>query len=500
MSNSYKADKQKCNELLNTIEKKLATIRQRREEVEDIRMKTNEYRSSKEDIAKELEELETLLEKVNDPEYLASDSYKADKQKCNELLNTIEKKLATIRQRREEIEQIRQRLESYRPFEKDLREELEKLEEIMSDIERKANESQYLVSDAFNEDKNKFYKLAKTIDRKISLNIQRIFDSQCSQLERLCENTIISRDILDEYEQAIRESNIQKAATVNESVKKIIDNLCSYKHWPKLLDEITTDSSKEFYAVNSNISENLNHLKDIFEIFKNSKFEELGFFSETLNNEIQTFSSENIHDAIRNIFIENLKNSKIDTDEYIIGKIIDKISGTTDQLEFLCKCIYNISHIEPLKKLSEIAKFIDDSLIKIDEMRAKDKYFDIKGNQDQRESINTDFGKRAVDLYKMLSPEDKEILMACTLKSAKSETFLVFLSSICDVKNTSKLHIRYLCKKSEFAIDFEKSKSKLREKFSIFKKLNESALYKHAVIVPVLFETAINRFGVSRKI
>ena len=70
----------------------------------------------------------------------------------------------------------------------------------------------------------------KTIDRKISQNIQRIFDRQSSQLERLCENNIISRDILDEYEQAIRESNIQKAATVNESVTKIIDNLCIFVH------------------------------------------------------------------------------------------------------------------------------------------------------------------------------------------------------------------------------------------------------------------------------
>ena len=75
VSDSYKADKQKCNELLNAIEKKIDTLRQRREEVEDIRKKTDEYRTSKEDIAKELEVLDGLIEKANDSEYLVSDSY-----------------------------------------------------------------------------------------------------------------------------------------------------------------------------------------------------------------------------------------------------------------------------------------------------------------------------------------------------------------------------------------------------------------------------------------
>ena len=410
--------------------------------------------------------------------------------------------LRIIKQRREEIEQIRLKLESYRPFEKDLTEELEKLEEIMSDIERKANESQYLVSDAFNEDKNKFYKLAKTIDRKISQSIQAIYVRQSSQLENLCENNIISRDILDEYEQAIRESNIQKAATVNESVTKIIDNLCSRRHWFRLLDEITADDRILFYSEDSNIVENLKHLKDIYEKIKNCKLEELTSLSEALNSRIQTFSSENIHDATRNIFIETLKNSDIDTDEYIIGKIIDKISGTTDQMEFISKCMYNISHIEPLKKLSEIAKFIDSSLNELDKIRSDDKDFNIQENKKRREELIADFGKHAFELYEKLNVEDKDILKACTLKVTKEryETFLVFLSAIYGIKNTpcKKTHIRYLCRRPTSAVDFEKSKSKLREKFLIFDNLNKST-YNQAVIIPALFETAINCYGRSQK-
>lgn len=410
--------------------------------------------------------------------------------------------LRVIKQRHEEIKNIRLKLEEYRKYKEDIADNLEKLEEIMSDIERKANESQYLVSDAFNEDKNKFYKLAKTIDRKISQNIQRIFDRQSSQLERLCENNIISRDILDEYEQAIRESNIQKAATVNESVTKIIDNLCSRRHWFRLLDEITADDRILFYSGNSTIMENLKHLKDIYEKIKNCKLEELTSLSEALNSRIQTFSSENIHDAIRNIFIENLKNSDIDTDEYIIGKIIDKISGTTDQLEFISKCMYNISHIEPLKKLSEIAKFIDSSLNELDKIRSEDKDFNIQENKKRRTDLIDDFGKHAFELYEQLSVEDKDILKACTLKvtTGSSETFLVFLSAIYGIKNTpcKKTHIRYLCRRPTSAVEFEKSKSKLREKFLIFDNLNKST-YNQAVIIPALFETAINCYGRSQK-
>ena len=410
--------------------------------------------------------------------------------------------LRIIKQRREQIDNIRLKLKEYKKYKKDIADNLEKLEEIMSDIERKANESQYLVSDAFNEDKNKFYKLAKTIDRKISQNIQRIFDRQCSQLERLCENNIISRDILDEYEQAIRESNIQKAATVNESVTKIIDNLCSRRHWFRLLDEITADDRILFYSGNSTIMENLKHLKDIYEKIKNCKLEELTSLSEALNSRIQTFSSENIHDAIRNIFIENLKNSDIDTDEYIIGKIIDKISGTTDQLEFISKCMYNISHIEPLKKLSEIAKFIDSSLNELDKIRSEDKDFNIQENKKRRTALIDDFGKHAFELYEQLSVEDKDILKACTLKvtTGSSETFLVFLSAIYGIKNTpcKKTHIRYLCRRPTSAVEFEKSKSKLREKFLIFDNLNKST-YNQAVIIPALFETAINCYGRSQK-
>ncbi len=410
--------------------------------------------------------------------------------------------LRVIKQRHEEIKNIRLKLEEYRKYKEDIADDLKKLEEIMSDIERKANESQYLVSDAFNEDKNKFYKLAKTIDRKISQNIQRIFDRQCSQLERLCENNIISRDILDEYEQAIRESNIQKAATVNESVTKIIDNLCSRRHWFRLLDEITADDRILFYSGNSTIMENLKHLKDIYEKIKNCKLEELTSLSEALNSRIQTFSSENIHDAIRNIFIENLKNSDIDTDEYIIGKIIDKISGTTDQLEFISKCMYNISHIEPLKKLSEIAKFIDSSLNELDKIRSEDKDFNIQENKKRRTGLIDDFGKHAFELYEQLSVEDKDILKACTLKvtTGSSETFLVFLSAIYGIKNTpcKKTHIRYLCRRPTSAVEFEKSKSKLREKFLIFDNLNKST-YNQAVIIPALFETAINCYGRSQK-
>lgn len=410
--------------------------------------------------------------------------------------------LRIIKQRREQIDNIRLKLKEYKKYKKDIADNLEKLEEIMSDIERKANESQYLVSDAFNEDKNKFYKLAKTIDRKISQNIQRIFDRQCSQLERLCENNIISRDILDEYEQAIRESNIQKAATVNESVTKIIDNLCSRRHWFRLLDEITADDRILFYSEDSTIVENLKHLKDIYEKIKNCKLEELTSLSEALNSRIQTFSSENIHDAIRNIFIENLKNSDIDTDEYIIGKIIDKISGTTDQLEFISKCMYNISHIEPLKKLSEIAKFIDSSLNELDKIRSEDKDFNIQENKKRRSDLIDDFGKHAFELYEQLSVEDKDILKACTLKitTGSSETFLVFLSAIYGIKNTpcKKTHIRYLCRRPTSAVEFEKSKSKLREKFLIFDNLNKST-YNQAVIIPALFETAINCYGRSQK-
>ena len=410
--------------------------------------------------------------------------------------------LRIIKQRREQIDNIRLKLKEYKKYKKDIADNLEKLEEIMSDIERKANESQYLVSDAFNEDKNKFYKLAKTIDRKISQNIQRIFDRQSSQLERLCENNIISRDILDEYEQAIRESNIQKAATVNESVTKIIDNLCSRRHWFRLLDEITADDRILFYSGNSTIMENLKHLKDIYEKIKNCKLEELTSLSEALNSRIQTFSSENIHDAIRNIFIENLKNSDIDTDEYIIGKIIDKISGTTDQLEFISKCMYNISHIEPLKKLSEIAKFIDSSLNELDKIRSEDKDFNIQENKKRRTGLIDDFGKHAFELYEQLSVEDKDILKACTLKvtTGSSETFLVFLSAIYGIKNTpcKKTHIRYLCRRPTSAVEFEKSKSKLREKFLIFDNLNKST-YNQAVIIPALFETAINCYGRSQK-
>lgn len=498
VSDSYKADKQKCNELLNTIEKKLATILQRREEVKDIRMKKDEYKTFKDDVAKELEELEKLLEKVNSPEYLVSDSYKADKQKCGELLNAIEKKIDTLRQRREEVKSIRMKMNEYMTFKDDVAEELEKLEKLLE----KANSPEYLASDSYKADRKKCHELLKTIDRKISQSIQAIYVRQSSQLENLCENNIISRDILDEYEQAIRESNIQKAATVNESVTKIIDNLCSRRHWFRLLDEITADDRILFYSEDSTIVENLKHLKDIYEKIKNCKLEELTSLSEALNSRIQTFSSENIHDATRNIFIETLKNSDIDTDEYIIGKIIDKISGTTDQMEFISKCMYNISHIEPLKKLSEIAKFIDSSLNELDKIRSDDKDFNIQENKKRREDLIADFGKHAFELYEKLNVEDKDILKACTLKVTKEryETFLVFLSAIYGIKNTpcQKTHIRYLCRRPTSAVDFEKSKSKLREKFLIFDNLNKST-YNQAVIIPALFETAINCYGRSQK-
>ena len=480
----------------------LRIIKQRREQIDNIRLKLKEYKKYKKDIADNLEKLEEIMSdierKANESQYLVSDAFNEDKQKCNELLNTIEKKLATIRQRREEVKDIRNKMDEYMTFKDDVAKELEELEKLLE----KATDPEYLVSNSYKTDKQKCNELLKTIDRKISQSIQAIYVRQSSQLERLCENNIISRDILDEYEQAIRESNIQKAATVNESVTKIIDNLCSRRHWFRLLDEITADDRILFYSGNSTIMENLKHLKDIYEKIKNCKLEELTSLSEALNSRIQTFSSENIHDAIRNIFIENLKNSDIDTDEYIIGKIIDKISGTTDQLEFISKCMYNISHIEPLKKLSEIAKFIDSSLNELDKIRSEDKDFNIQENKKRRTALIDDFGKHAFELYEQLSVEDKDILKACTLKvtTGSSETFLVFLSAIYGIKNTpcKKTHIRYLCRRPTSAVEFEKSKSKLREKFLIFDNLNKST-YNQAVIIPALFETAINCYGRSQK-
>lgn len=480
----------------------LRIIKQRREQIDNIRLKLKEYKKYKKDIADNLEKLEEIMSdierKANESQYLVSDAFNEDKQKCNELLNTIEKKLATIRQRREEVKDIRNKMDEYMTFKDDVAKELEELEKLLE----KATDPEYLASISFKADRKKCHELLKTIDRKISQSIQAIYVRQSSQLERLCENNIISRDILDEYEQAIRESNIQKAATVNESVTKIIDNLCSRRHWFRLLDEITADDRILFYSGNSTIMENLKHLKDIYEKIKNCKLEELTSLSEALNSRIQTFSSENIHDAIRNIFIENLKNSDIDTDEYIIGKIIDKISGTTDQLEFISKCMYNISHIEPLKKLSEIAKFIDSSLNELDKIRSEDKDFNIQENKKRRTGLIDDFGKHAFELYEQLSVEDKDILKACTLKvtTGSSETFLVFLSAIYGIKNTpcKKTHIRYLCRRPTSAVEFEKSKSKLREKFLIFDNLNKST-YNQAVIIPALFETAINCYGRSQK-
>ena len=498
VSDSYKADKQKCSELLNAIEKKLDTLRQRREEVERIRKKTNEYRSSKEDIAKELEELDGLIEKANDSEYLVSDSYKADRKKCHELLNIIDKKLVTLRQRREEVEVIRKKVDEYRPFKEAVDEELEELEKLIA----KANDPQYLVSDSYKPDRKKCHELLKTMDRKISQSIQSIFDYQSSQLEKLCETNIISYNILDEYRDAIGSSDLQKAASVNESVTKIIDNLCSHKHWFRLLDEISADDRIVIYSDNSTIVENLKHLKATHKKIKNCKLEELITLSETLNSMIQTFSSENIHDAIRNIFIEHLKNSGIDTEEYIIKKVIDIISRTTDQLEFISKCMYNISHIEPLRKLSEIAKFIDTSLNELDEIRSEDKDFNIGENKKRRDNLIKDFGAHAFGLYEKLCDEDKDILKACTMKvtNEKYETFLVFLSAIYGIKNTpgKKTHIRYLCRRPTSAVEFEKSKSKLREKFLLYDNLNKST-YNQAVVVPALFETAIKFYGRSQK-
>ena len=498
VSDSYKADKQKCGELLNAIEKKLATIRQRREEVEDIRKKTDEYRTSKEDIAKELEVLDGLIEKANDSEYLVSDSYKADRKKCHELLNIIDKKLVTLRQRREEVEVIRKKVDEYRPFKEAVDEELEELEKLIA----KANDPQYLVSDSYKPDRKKCHELLKTMDRKISQSIQSIFDYQSSQLEKLCETNIISYNILDEYRDAIGSSDLQKAASVNESVTKIIDNLCSHKHWFRLLDEISADDRIVIYSDNSTIVENLKHLKATHKKIKNCKLEELITLSETLNSMIQTFSSENIHDAIRNIFIEHLKNSGIDTEEYIIKKVIDIISRTTDQLEFISKCMYNISHIEPLRKLSEIAKFIDTSLNELDEIRSEDKDFNIGENKKRRDNLIKDFGAHAFGLYEKLCDEDKDILKACTMKvtNEKYETFLVFLSAIYGIKNTpgKKTHIRYLCRRPTSAVEFEKSKSKLREKFLLYDNLNKST-YNQAVVVPALFETAIKFYGRSQK-
>ena len=498
VSDSYKADKQKCSELLNAIEKKLDTLRQRREEVKSIRMKKDEYMTSKEDIAKELEELDGFIEKANDSEYLVSDSYKADRKKCHELLNIIDKKLVTLRQRREEVEVIRKKVDEYRPFKEAVDEELEELEKLIA----KANDPQYLVSDSYKPDRKKCHELLKTMDRKISQSIQSIFDYQSSQLEKLCETNIISYNILDEYRDAIGSSDLQKAASVNESVTKIIDNLCSHKHWFRLLDEISADDRIVIYSDNSTIVENLKHLKATHKKIKNCKLEELITLSETLNSMIQTFSSENIHDAIRNIFIEHLKNSGIDTEEYIIKKVIDIISRTTDQLEFISKCMYNISHIEPLRKLSEIAKFIDTSLNELDEIRSEDKDFNIGENKKRRDNLIKDFGAHAFGLYEKLCDEDKDILKACTMKvtNEKYETFLVFLSAIYGIKNTpgKKTHIRYLCRRPTSAVEFEKSKSKLREKFLLYDNLNKST-YNQAVVVPALFETAIKFYGRSQK-
>ena len=498
VSDSYKADKQNCNELLNAIEKKLDTLRQRREEVERIRKKTNEYMTFKEDIAKELEVLDEFIEKANESEYLVSDSYKADRKKCHELLNIIDKKLVTLRQRREEVEVIRKKVDEYRPFKEAVDEELEELEKLIA----KANDPQYLVSDSYKPDRKKCHELLKTMDRKISQSIQSIFDYQSSQLEKLCETNIISYNILDEYRDAIGSSDLQKAASVNESVTKIIDNLCSHKHWFRLLDEISADDRIVIYSDNSTIVENLKHLKATHKKIKNCKLEELITLSETLNSMIQTFSSENIHDAIRNIFIEHLKNSGIDTEEYIIKKVIDIISRTTDQLEFISKCMYNISHIEPLRKLSEIAKFIDTSLNELDEIRSEDKDFNIGENKKRRDNLIKDFGAHAFGLYEKLCDEDKDILKACTMKvtNEKYETFLVFLSAIYGIKNTpgKKTHIRYLCRRPTSAVEFEKSKSKLREKFLLYDNLNKST-YNQAVVVPALFETAIKFYGRSQK-
>lgn len=335
---------------------------------------------------------------------------------------------------------------------------------------------------------------------KICQNVYTDFSNQYVKLNELCESGIIPRNILDEYEKATKGNNIQYAASMNESVKNIIKNISPYKHWPKLLDEITANSGREFYASSSIIVENLKHLKYRFDKIKNCKPENMISLSEILSSRIHTFSSDNIHNVIRQIFIDNLKDSGIDTDIYIIGKVIDKISDTTDQLEFLNKCMYNISHIEPLKKLSEVAKFIDDSLNELDGIQTNDKDFLKQKNKNRGDKLNADFGKHAMSLYDKLCPEDKDILKACTLKATKENnvTFLVFLSSINSIKNTSKLPIRYLCKTEITSVEFAKTKSKLREKFKIFSNLNWSD-YKYAVIVPVLFETAINYFGKSPK-
>lgn len=480
----------------------LRIIMQRQDQIKQIRQKLESYSQHENDLKDELEKLRTLVTeietKAQERQYLVSDTFNDDKQECNDLLNTIEKKLAALRQRREEVEVIRKKVDEYRPFKEAVDEELEELEKLIA----KANDPQYLVSDSYKPDRKKCHELLKTMDRKISQGIQSIFDYQSSQLEKLCETNIISYNILDEYRDAIGSSDLQKAASVNESVTKIIDNLCSHKHWFRLLDEISADDRIVIYSDNSTIVENLKHLKATHKKIKNCKLEELITLSETLNSMIQTFSSENIHDAIRNIFIEHLKNSGIDTEEYIIKKVIDIISRTTDQLEFISKCMYNISHIEPLRKLSEIAKFIDTSLNELDEIRSEDKDFNIGENKKRRDNLIKDFGAHAFGLYEKLCDEDKDILKACTMKvtNEKYETFLVFLSAIYGIKNTpgKKTHIRYLCRRPTSAVEFEKSKSKLREKFLLYDNLNKST-YNQAVVVPALFETAIKFYGRSQK-
>lgn len=348
----------------------------------------------------------------------------------------------------------------------------------------------------------KFIGISKNVYQiiKICRNVYTDFSNLHTTLKEVCENGIIPHNILAEYEKATKGNDIQYAASVNESVKNIIKKIGPYKHWPELLDEIITDNDRELYMSNSIIAENLNDLKYGFERIKNCNPEDLRSLSEILSNRIQIFFSDNVHNVIRNIFVSSLKNSEIDTNLTVIGKVIDKISGTTDQMEFLRKCMYNISYIGSLNKLSEIAQFIDDSLDELDGIRANDKDFLSQKNKARCDKLNADFGKYALDLYERLCPEDKDILKACTLKATKENnvTFLVFLSAINSRKNASKLSVRYLCKTELSSVEFAKTKGKLREKIKIFSELNMSD-YGHAVIVPVLFETAIECFGKSPK-
>ena len=348
----------------------------------------------------------------------------------------------------------------------------------------------------------KFIGISKNVYQiiKICRNVYTDFSNLHTTLKEFCENGIIPHNILAEYEKATKGNDIQYAASVNESVKNIIKKIGPYKHWPELLDEIITDNGRELYMSNSIIAENLKDLKYGFERIKNCNPEDLRSLSEILSNRIQIFSSDNVHNVIRNIFVSSLKNSEIDTNLTVIGKVIDKISGTTDQMEFLRKCMYNISYIGSLNKLSEIAQFIDDSLDELDGIRANDKDFLSQKNKTRCDKLNADFGKYALDLYERLCPEDKDILKACTLKATKENnvTFLVFLSVINSRKNASKLSVRYLCKTELSSVEFAKTKGKLREKFKIFSELNMSD-YGHAVIVPVLFETAIDCFEKSPK-